>query len=90
MALTKAFTKTQEKLDGFLELKNAYWRVDNVFATKEHASCTVSVNRNDENYFVPVAVKQYNFTPKLIDKNFIAQAYDHLKTLPEFADAKDC
>lgn len=32
----------------------------------------------------------YSFTPDLDGGNFIKQAYDHLKTLPEFADAVDC
>jgi hypothetical protein len=30
------------------------------------------------------------FTHNLAGKNFIAQAYDHMKTLPEFAGATDC
>jgi hypothetical protein len=34
--------------------------------------------------------KQYNFVPNLDGQNFIAQAYTHLKTLPEFAGATDC
>jgi len=35
--------------------------------------------------------KQYAFQPDLeSSKNFIAQAYDHLKSLPEFAGAEDC
>jgi hypothetical protein len=34
--------------------------------------------------------KVYEFTPNLEGANFIAQAYDHLKTLPEFSGAIDC
>lgn len=34
--------------------------------------------------------QQYSFVPKLEGQNFIAQAYEHLKTLPEFAGAIDC
>jgi hypothetical protein len=36
--------------------------------------------------------KHYKFTASVSDgsQNFIAQAYDHLKTLPEFAGATDC
>ena len=37
-----------------------------------------------------VKVKDYCFTPSLDGKNFIAQAYDHLKTLPDFSGATDC
>ena len=32
----------------------------------------------------------YSFTPNLDGQNFIAQAYNHLKTLPEFSGATDC
>jgi hypothetical protein len=30
------------------------------------------------------------FFPSLEGNNFIAQAYEHLKTLPEFEGAEDC
>lgn len=35
---------------------------------------------------------EVKFAPNLESKqpNFIAQAYVHAKTLPEFSDAKDC
>lgn len=32
----------------------------------------------------------YGFVPSLDGPNFIAQAYLHLKSLPEFASATDC
>jgi hypothetical protein len=31
-----------------------------------------------------------SFAPSLDGANFIKQGYEHLKTLPEFAGAKDC
>jgi hypothetical protein len=34
--------------------------------------------------------ERFNFVPNLDGQNFIAQAYTHLKTLPEFAGAQDC
>jgi hypothetical protein len=34
--------------------------------------------------------KTYNFQPDLGGANFLAQAYAHLKTLPEFSGAVDC
>jgi hypothetical protein len=34
--------------------------------------------------------KSFTFVPDLDGPNFIKQAYLHLKTLPEFADAVDC
>lgn len=34
--------------------------------------------------------RSYAFAPNLGGANFLAQAYAHLKTLPEFAGATDC
>jgi hypothetical protein len=36
-----------------------------------------------------LVIKQYDFSVDLNGKNAIAQAYEHLKTLPEFAGAED-
>jgi hypothetical protein len=33
--------------------------------------------------------ERFSFTPNMSGGNFIAQAYEHLKTLPEFAGAAD-
>jgi len=33
---------------------------------------------------------EFAFVPKTPSKDFIAQAYDHMKTLPEFFGATDC
>jgi hypothetical protein len=37
-----------------------------------------------------VKKESYQFTPNMNSDNFIKQAYLHLKSLPEFADAVDC
>jgi hypothetical protein len=34
--------------------------------------------------------QRFVFVPNLNGENFIAQAYQHLKILPEFAGATDC
>lgn len=34
--------------------------------------------------------KTFDFVPNMNGGNFIKQAYEHLKTLPEFAGATDC
>lgn len=39
---------------------------------------------------VPFAWGSESFVPSLDGDNFIRQAYLHLKTLPEFANAVDC
>jgi hypothetical protein len=49
----------------------------------------VCFNKTDDS-IVAALKKQYSFVPNLNGANFIAQAYAHLKTLPEFAGAIDC
>jgi hypothetical protein len=90
MALKKTFTQTQEPFSGSLEIADAYWRVEQVVATKSEAQCVVTINKKDGDSVEQVANKRYSFAPKLDGRNFIAQAYEHLKTLPEFAGATDC
>ena len=90
MALQKTFVKTQEPFIGSLEISAAYWRVERVEASKEQTIAIVSVNKKVGESTRMVDQKRYAFVVTLDGKNFIAQAYDHLKTLPEFASATDC
>lgn len=60
---------------------SVYVKVARVDATKLTANAYVSSNG---------AITEYTFVPDMNGGNFIAQAYAHLKTLPEFADATDC
>ena len=65
----------------------AYCKINNITGTKENLR--VAVECISENYRV---VLTYN-APVSVDAdapNFIKQAYQHLKTLPEWADAMDC
>jgi|688.fasta_scaffold2421101_1 hypothetical protein len=72
-----------------IEVENCYIRVDTVTIFQKE-NCSVVVNF----YFdkAKAAVKQTSFDCKydLSGANPIAQAYEHLKTLPEFAGAVDC
>ena len=34
--------------------------------------------------------RSYDFVPEMSNQNFIAQSYNHLKTLLDFAGAEDC
>jgi hypothetical protein len=90
MALQKTFTQTQAPFSGSLEIADAYWRVEQVIATKNEAQCVVTINKQDGENLTQVSNKRYSFAPKLDGRNFIAQAYEYLKTLPEFAGATDC
>ena len=64
---------------------NLVVKVEEVTASKRSANAEVSFTGEKAVYR-----KKYSFTPKIDDSNFIKQAYDHLKTLEEFAGAIDC
>jgi hypothetical protein len=86
-----AFKKQISLLDNFDILVNlgiSYIRVEKVDASK--LSATAAVSFNNENASKNFATKFYVFVPKLDGTNFIEQAYEHLKTLPEFDGAEDC
>lgn len=66
---------------------NAYCKIINLVGNKEAGF--VTVESTGENY---KTTNQYSITFSVEDgaPNFIKQAYVHLKTLPEWADATDC
>ena len=64
---------------------SVYIKVMNVDASKDNAVAYVSFTSNKI-----TGERRYNFAVNLEGGNFIKQAYDHLKTLPEFAGATDC
>lgn len=66
-------------------LKDAYVKVDTVSGSKEQQKIAVIISQGENEF-----VKHYSFTPDLKGTNFIKQAYEHLKTLPEFEGAVDC
>lgn len=90
MALTKTFTETKQNFSGQLYVNDAYWKVEQVIVSKTHGIAVVSVSKNVDGVKNQLTSQQFTFTPNLNGQNFIAQAYAHLKTLPEFADATDC
>jgi hypothetical protein len=95
MALKHAITKicsTKAIFDG-VEIESEpitisdifYIKVESVRGSKSSVYCSVSFKGEKVEI-----VKIFDFEPKMNDVNFIAQAYNHLKTLPEFAGAIDC
>ena len=66
---------------------NAYCKIIEIRGNKEHG--IVIVECKAENYN---ANKQYSVPFSVEDgaPNFVKQAYEHLKTLPEWVDATDC
>jgi hypothetical protein len=88
MALKKNYVETRENFSGSLTASDAYWRVSKISGTKNNM--TMFVNVSETSGRIQITEKMYSFVPDLNGKNFIAQAYEHLKTLPEFAGATDC
>jgi hypothetical protein len=66
-------------------LKDAYIRVLTMEGSKEEQRAAVMISSGDKQ-----VSKTYTFAPDMNGPNFIKQAYEYLKTLPEFADAVDC
>ena len=86
MALEKHAFFERKGFEGKLIAKNAYWKIEQVSGNKNSMSVEICATVNGEQVERFVSV----FTPNLDGKNFIAQAYEHLKTLPDFANAIDC
>jgi hypothetical protein len=77
--------------DNFLidqNFRNSYVKVAQVKANKE--SAIAIVNFFSEKEGVSLKTENFEFSINLNGSNFIAQAYEHLKTLPEFDGAVDC
>jgi hypothetical protein len=86
MALTKSFDIAQG-----VSAPAAYIRVETVSLVKnEKAGTAVHVFPNADAADEPIRILCYGFDYLLEGPNPIKQAYEHLKTLPEFADAEDC
>jgi hypothetical protein len=65
-----------------------YIKVETVYGDKNNIRVLVTFkNQKTEEHLMH---REYSFTPNLDAGNFIAQAYEHLKTLPEFSGAIDC
>jgi hypothetical protein len=85
MALEKTVTTPQ----GF-EAVNAYHRVKNLALTSKNTISFHVQSLKDSNIPAEFASEFYSCQYDLNGANPMEQAYIHLKTLPEFAGAKDC
>ncbi len=90
MALSKNLTFLPSGFDSPAQINNAYIRVDSISGGKNKITASVVVGKKTEDNFLIAQSSNYSFVPNMNSSNFIAQAYDHLKTLPEFAGATDC
>lgn len=72
------------------EMAGAYIVVSGIMSSKLQAIAQVYTKTGKDGKLISDA--EYAFVPDYNDgaRNLLAQAYDNLKTLPEFADAVDC
>lgn len=74
-----------------VDFPNAYCKVTSITSTTGNKDlvtttiCTLSKQDGDL-----ISSSSFQFAPALDGKNFIAQAYDAAKKLPEFESATDC
>jgi hypothetical protein len=90
MALMKQVSTT-DNFGRKADFPSAYVKVSFVSGNNEtvNADVVVYASNPKENTVQVVKNEQYKFSPNLDGPNFIKQAYEHLKTLPEFAGAAD-
>lgn len=71
-----------------VEVAGAYIKVRSVTCTKEHMEFQTEVKSSADADCLTGYV--FSCSYDIGGSNPIAQAYEHLKTLPEFSDATDC
>jgi hypothetical protein len=86
MALSKNFTLRAYNQD--VVVPNAYLKVTQLSGNKESMQAIISIFT--EKNGVVLSKFDTSFTPDLNGDNFVTQAYEHAKTLPEFVDAANC
>lgn len=74
--------------DAVITTEPLYIKVFTVTGNKLNLTATVSFTSQDTG--TVVTTKSYQFPLDLNGGNPIKQAYEYLKTLPEFANATDC
>jgi hypothetical protein len=81
MALSKTFDFAG------LTVTNGYLRVTEVSGSKNRVAFSVSFAVASDTD--AVKYERFDFVPNMDGDNFIKQAYEYLKTLPDYADATD-
>ena len=87
MALTKPITLVNN-FQEFSIFEDAYLKVTSFSGSKETVSFALSIFKKKDG--VLLQKQEYLFAMDLEGSNPIKQAYEYLKTLPEFSDAVDC
>jgi hypothetical protein len=71
-----------------LTFANTYVKVEDLNGNKNYLQFVFIIR--DAKDGVLLSTGGANFVPSMDGGNFIKQAYEHLKTLPEFSGATDC
>lgn len=87
MALQKNI-KLTDNFEIEVTIENAYIRVEKTDCSKKEAKYTISINKSNDGLMLKNLYGIFDYD--INGENPIKQAYLHLKTLPEFADAVDC
>jgi len=71
-------------------LENCYCKVSKLIGDKAQMHIKMDVMNAQKNYVY--REETFAFTPSVEDgaKNFIAQAYNYIKSLPQYSQAIDC
>ena len=88
MALKKEVKESRSGFQGELVAPTAYWKVDQVIGGKKLVKAIVHVHTEQNGKMI--ACRDFEFVPSMDGSNFIKQAYEHIKSLDEFANAEDC
>lgn len=86
-----AIKKTINLIDNFgvsVEFKDAYIKIERVDANKIAGMAYVTIYPEPGKRELKTDVQEFNVD--LGGSNFIRQAYEHIKTLPDYIDAIDC
>jgi hypothetical protein len=94
MALETTIEYKPSAFDTPAKIENAYCRIAYVAGDKRSMIVRINCFKNKEtsDKEPPAHLISVSFIPNMAEDavNFIAQAYDHLKTLQEFVTSKDC
>jgi len=86
MALSKNITV--KAFGKNLNFDDAYIKVSSLTGTKDQVDVKICIFSAKDGELLETTYVR--FVPSMTSANFIKQAYEHLKTLPEFAGSTDC
>lgn len=89
MALKKTVEKSVEGFQEKLVAQDAYWRVDKIEGNKTLMSATINAYASAGSTVI-IDSFSVGFVVDVDGDNFIEQAYEQAKKMPQFADAQDC